>query len=207
MEILAAPPGSVGRESRVCRRCLQFLACCALLVIGALALATNAPKLLPVAQEAESGSGYELKAAFLYNFIQYVTWPDTKENTGEFNLCLLGKNPFGVALQALQGKTALNLPLKVKELRQVGEAQSCHLLFISASEQARLPDIVAALQGGGVLTVSDTEGDAEAGVVINFVLRQNKLRFAINPDAAKSNGLRISAHLLRLAEIVHSGGL
>ena len=53
-----------------------------------------------------------------------------------------------------------------------------------------------------VLTVSDTNGFAHQGVIINLIKVDNKIRFEINPAAAERAGLKISSHLLRLARIV-----
>lgn len=210
MAVLSQPCKFGGRDVLRARYGISCLFGLLWLAAGAWALAGAAPGLLLVASSAasvpeEEAGGYPLKAAFLYNFIQYVKWPEAKEaNPGQFVLCVLGQNPFGAALEPLKSKTALNAPLAVKELRQAGELGQCHILFISASEQPHLAKILAETKDAGVLTVGDTEGYAEAGVAINFVLRQQKLRFAINPDAAKSSQVHISAHLLRLAEIVQS---
>ncbi|BBL71248.1 YfiR family protein [Methylogaea oryzae] len=159
------------------------------------------------APAADAEGGYPLKAAFLFNFIQYVEWPDNKQGGAEFALCVLGQNPFGASLQPLQSKTALGLPVVVKEIRQASESHRCHMLFIAESERPQLPKVLADLAGAGVLTVGDADGYAEAGVMIGFVVRQHKLRFAINLDAAKNGNVRISAHLLRLAEIVRNADL
>lgn len=210
MAVLIQPFKAIWRDAV----CVRYGLCCLFgllwLAAGAWALAGAAPALLLASASSsaeEASSGYPLKAAFLYNFIQYVKWPEAKEaNAGQFVLCVLGQNPFGAALEPLKSKTALNAPLVVKELRQAGEAAQCHILFISASEQPHLAKILGETKDAGVLTVGDTEGYAEAGVAINFILRQQKLRFAINPDAAKGSQVRISAHLLRLAEIVQSSG-
>jgi hypothetical protein len=145
----------------------------------------------------------ELKAAFLYNFIQYVEWPAGKLPQDEaFPLCFLGGNPFSDAFDAVQEKKAARLRLNLKEVRLEDAAKACRMLYIGASQQSKLPRVLAALAGSGVLTVADTEGYAEAGVMINLVTRQRNLRFQINLQSARRDGLQISAHLLRLAEKV-----
>ena len=145
---------------------------------------------------------YQLKAAFLLNFAKFVEWPPKvfAEATSPMVLGILGENPFGDVLErTIRDKTINSRPLVIKEFRSAAEATNCHLLFIGASEKARLPEIVAGLRGACVLTVGETDRFTEAGGMINFVRQGNKTRFQINEVAAKGVGLKISSKLLSLA--------
>jgi len=77
-----------------------------------------------------------------------------------------------------------------------------HLVFIAASEQRQLPAILRELEGRGVLTVGDTPGFAESGVVLNLVMKDQRVRFEANAAAAARARLRLSSHLLRMARMV-----
>jgi hypothetical protein len=145
---------------------------------------------------------YQLKAAFLLNFAKFVEWPPAAfaETRSPILLGILGENPFGDAVeQTIRGKTINNRPLMVKQFRLAAEATNCHILFIGASEKARLPEILAAFRGTSVLTVGEMDRFTETGGMINFVRQGNKIRFQINEVAAKSVGLKISSKLLSLA--------
>lgn len=153
-------------------------------------------------QEAQP-SEYQLKAAFIYNFAQFVEWPPAAfaEATSPLVIGVLGESPFGGALeQTVRGKALQAHPLIIKAFRSPAEAtNNCHVLFISASEKRRLGEIVAGLRGTSVLTVGETEGFIEAGGMINFIQHGKKIRFQINNQAAKSAGLKVSSKLLSLA--------
>ena len=73
------------------------------------------------------------------------------------------------------------------------------MLFISPSEKESLPNILSKLQGKSILTVSETAGEfrefAQRGGMINLFLDQKRVRFEINPEAAKKSGLMISSKL------------
>ena len=58
------------------------------------------------------------------------------------------------------------------------------------------------LKGSGVLTVGETQEFTADGGVINFKLKDGKVRFEIDVDAAGQEHLRISSKLLSLAQIV-----
>lgn len=76
------------------------------------------------------------------------------------------------------------------------------MIFVSRSEEKNLPFILAKLDSGPVLTVSETRGFAQRGGIINFYLEGNKVRFEINPVTAQRDRLKISAQLLNLGKIV-----
>jgi hypothetical protein len=147
---------------------------------------------------------YEVKAAFLYNFGRFVAWPPQPRPPSAFAICVLGKDPFGPVLDDLiKDKSIQGMKLVARRLERVEDAGACRILFISASEDAQLAHILAALRGRSVLTVGEAERFAHRGGMINFRLEGSKVRFDINPDAAEQAGLTISSQLLKLARIVH----
>ena len=79
---------------------------------------------------------------------------------------------------------------------------SCHILFISALEKERVASILKFLKSSCILTISDIEGFAQSGGIINFVIEENKVRFEINIDAANRAGIKISSKVLKLAKII-----
>jgi hypothetical protein len=153
----------------------------------------------------QGSSEYKVKAAFLYSFTKFVQWPPSTitNSNGPVAVCVFGENPFGGSLQEiLAGKTFNGRPFAVKEVTSTQEGRACLILFISSSEHKRLKAVLETLQGAAVLTVGDTQGFAEDGCVIDFVLEDNKMRFEINPIAADQARLKISSKLLSLARIV-----
>lgn len=148
---------------------------------------------------------YQVKAAFIYHFMKFVEWPDkiVSHNSSPFNICILGEDPFGNSFNLLRGETVSESNLMVKRFRTIQNLDECKIVFIGRSEAERLPQILKVLKGLNVLTIGDTEGFARQGVIINFHMEENKVRFNINIDAAKRSGLKISSKLLNLATIVH----
>jgi len=145
---------------------------------------------------------YQIKAAFLFNFAKFVEWPPKAfaEAPAPIVIGILGDNPFRDDLaRTIRGKAIDDHPLVIKEYRSPAEATNCHILFISASEKKRLLEILEALKGAKVLTVSETDRFTENGGMINFFLDGTKIRFQINKDAVTSAGLQISSKLMSLA--------
>jgi hypothetical protein len=167
--------------------------------------------LLLAAMACRAGpSEYEVKAVFLFNFAQFVEWPDGAFPGPDtpFVIGVLGKDPFGSKLDTVvHGETAASRPMVVQRYRDVGEIQSCNILFIGRSQSGELPRIVAALKGRSILTVSDAEEADQSGVMIRLVTRDNRIRLRIDLSAAKAGNLTISSKLLRPAEIVGEAGV
>lgn len=142
---------------------------------------------------------YRIKAAFLYNFTSFVTWPEEFAGRTGFTLCVFGDDPFGNLLDKLAGKSVNNMKLVIRRLESLALLDQCQLVFISETSTDQLDAAIALLHGLPVLTVSDMHGFTETGGIIEFRVIENKVRFDINLDAAESAGLTISSKLLSLA--------
>ncbi len=154
--------------------------------------------------EAQAPSQYEIKAAFLINFARYTEWPDESDGTGpsqgqRVEVCVLGRDPFGVVLDELDGREVGTRTVAVRRSTVASELTACHVLFVARSEEGQFAEALGALEHRPILTVGDAAGFMESGGMINFVVRSNKLRFMINMDAVAGAGLDLSSRLLRLA--------
>lgn len=150
-------------------------------------------------------SEYEVKAAFLYNFVQFVEWPSRVFTAREAPLVIgiFGTDPFGASLERMiRGEIVHGRRLAIKRCRRLEEIKSCQVLFISRSESARVEEILSNASGCGVLTVGDSENFVGKGGMIGFVLLDNNVRFQINASAARREELIISSRLLKLAASV-----
>ena len=151
---------------------------------------------------------YQIKAAFLYNFTQFVEWPTNAfpDATAPLTIGILGNDPFGDALaDIVRGEKVNGHPLAIKHFRRTEEISACHLLFIGQSEARRVEEILGGLKDRNILTVGESEGFAKSGGMIRFVTEKNKIRLRINANAAKNASLTVSSKLLKLAEIVTTG--
>lgn len=177
-----------------------------ILPILLLALATGAVRPAAADLSPAAGEEYPLKAVFLLQFAQFVRWPPPTVDE-ELVVGVLGIDPFGQVLEdALAGERVGGTTVRIERWREVGEVGVCHILFVSASEADRLDDVLVRLGDRPVLTVGDSDGFAEAGGIIGFFIRHDRIRFRINLQRARALDLEISSRLLDLAEIVDSPG-
>lgn len=148
---------------------------------------------------------YKVKAAFLYNFSRFITWPEhDRQKDGKFNLCILGRDPFMELLDPLSGKSVQKSSLNIKRLTTLDQSHACQIIYVSQTGNRNLEYIMSALKDQPVLTVSDIEDFTAYGGIIQFKLVDNKVRFNINIDNANHAGLTISSKLLSLATVVRN---
>ena len=154
------------------------------------------------ATAADESLEYAVKAAVLYKFGFFVEWPATafSSSTSPFRLCIVGEDPFGSILdKAVSGQQVGARSIEVRRLKAVGRDSGCQILYIGVSEAPRFGQIIEALRGSSVLTVSDGRAPGTAAGIIQFVIKDDRVRFDIDDVAAEQNGLAISSKLMSLA--------
>lgn len=152
---------------------------------------------------ARSATDYEVKAAYLYNFIKFVHWDRSAHaEAEELNLCVLGKHPFRDILRPLSSRKIQKRKLNLTYLTENSGLGECQVLFVSSSEKKQLQEILKAADDKRILTVSDIKGFIREGGVIGFVSVGNVIRFEVNLGAARKASIHLSSKLLELAEEV-----
>jgi hypothetical protein len=165
--------------------------------------------LLGGARAAQGPAEYQVKAVFLFNFTQFVEWPQTSfaDAQAPFVIGVLGRDPFGRALDdAVRGERVNGRPLVIERYRSRAELKPCQILFIDRSASGEIEQTLDALEHRGTLTVSDFDAGAQRDVIIRFVSQDQKIRLRINVGSAHEAGLTISSKLLRPAEVVGGTG-
>lgn len=154
---------------------------------------------VPAAQEVPLE--YQVKAAYLYNFVKYVEWPEPV--TGPILICVAGQNPFGTVLEELiRNERVRGVPLRTEVIP--GPIDECNVVFTPRT--SKIQAYLKAAAGTPTLTVGETDRFIEQGGMINFFLVDGKIvRFEINRTAAERAKLRISSSLLRLARLTETG--
>jgi hypothetical protein len=190
--------------------------------IRAYILIVLVPALLAGTQvraDSTSSREYQVKAAFLYNFIMFVDWPQGKitDSNEPLVISIIGKDPFEGAFEPIKDKLVNGREVVIKRFegleelkksetelnRAVEDIRKGHLLFICRSEEKVVSQIVNLVKDSNVLTVGDMPKFLETGGgIINFVMEEEKVRFEINAVTASQAGLQIRSQLLRLAKRV-----
>ena len=155
--------------------------------------------------EGQAAEEYEVKAAFLYNFTKFVEWPPGAfpDDAAPIVIAVFGPDPFGPTLDdVVAGERAGGRPLVIRRVKNSTDLDGCHVIFVSPPKAEAFLSLVQSFSHLPMLTVGETDGFADLGGIIQFVVRQRKVRFRINIAAAERAGLKMSSRLLNLAEVV-----
>jgi hypothetical protein len=168
-------------------------------------LATFVPELFPTSAQQFGKSQYRAKANFLAAFPKFIDWPSEAFPSPEapINICVFGNFNFGTSLAEIsRGITIRGRLLEVHWERDQQLLRTCHILFVSHSEEKRYAKILKAIEGASVLSVGETPDFLASGGAIEFLFEDDRLEFEVNIGAATDAHLRISSTMLALARHV-----
>jgi len=150
---------------------------------------------------------YEVKSLMLGHFFGYTTWPASsfESEIDPIRLLVVGKDPFGKLLEAKLGKLTIGKrSIVIERAAKVPERVVAHAVFcgeLSAEDRSLL---LARTKGRPILLIGETPGFAEDGACVNLYFEDTHVRFEVNPDVVKRNGLSLSSEMLKVARLVHS---
>jgi YfiR/HmsC-like len=159
----------------------------------------------PAKCQAAEFTEYQLKALFLFNFAKYVEWPEQAfpGTNAPITIGIVGRDDFGDYLPGtVRDKTVGGRTFIIRHLSDKDNPQGCEILFISDSESSHVREILAKTAGLPILTVGEDKAFAENGGMIDFILKNDNVRFDVNLIPADKDGLKISSKLLAVADAV-----
>ena len=153
---------------------------------------------------ASDDDTHQAIALFLYNFANYVDWPDDAyiSKNATLNMCVVGKARFVPYLDAFEGALIRKRRLSIVKLPQINLDKKCHVLFLDDEEKKMIENIQVIHTSDYVLSISDDDKFVEDGGVVSVFARQEAVQFDVNLGQALRNGLYISSDLLGLARDV-----
>ncbi|MGH8601368.1 MAG: YfiR family protein [Gammaproteobacteria bacterium] len=175
------------------RRRLSWSRC---LVFG-LSLIATATLLAQAADVA-----YQIKASYIYNFLQFVHFPQAAlKNGGTLNVCILGEDRFGPALDEIDGATTPQGHLKIMRLGRFSTSaglDSCNVLYLIDSERQGVDSIMAKVNEAQVLTIGEFSPFIRHGGLIELFEQNDIIRFRVNEKLLNKTDFKIDAQLVQL---------
>jgi hypothetical protein len=152
---------------------------------------------------AESGE-YQVKTAMIYNMIRFMDWPEDAlpASASQFTICVMGRGGLSAEVDSLRGKQVKGKTVVVRQSSPATGASGCQVMVLGDLDKITTSALLEKTRSSVVVTVADSPGFARSGGTVGFVLQHGKVRFEINQAAAQRHRIRISAQLLKLAQIV-----
>jgi hypothetical protein len=172
------------------------------MLMAAFAGAAGCPGTATSADNEHANLEYRVKAAFLYKIAQYVEWPNASfpQPDTPLTIGVVGSEPLATELsQILTGRTAHDRPLRVRRLKASEPLEGVHVLFLGRKEIGQLDQLALKAQQRSILVATESEGALARGSVINFVIKEGRVRFEVSLASAKKSNVKLSSRLLAVA--------
>lgn len=154
--------------------------------------------LIPGFSHAQKFSKNEIKAAFVFNFVQFVTWPAEKDS---LTLGIVGNNEFTNVLKLkLNHQKIGNRVLKIIQYSVNQKTFNCDVIFMAHDDAINMDIILEEIKNKPILSIGETDGFCLKGGIINLIESDNgNYFFEINHVRALKQKIGISSKLLKLA--------
>jgi hypothetical protein len=148
---------------------------------------------------------YQLKIAMIKRFFDFIKWPTVPghPDPGKFVIGIVGDTPLSDYLETLSDQPIIpDKKVIFKAISDLSQVRECHVLIIGNIDAERLKEILTVTGDLPILSISETEGFAEIGVLINLFKIDNNVKFEINYQSVKRSGLVFSSKLYKLAKLI-----
>jgi len=191
-------PRRIIRESKAAKRCIPA-------ILAALLCLLTAWQFFPVPVVAQELNEFEVRAAFLFNFLGFIEWPlqQTTLSASELMIGSVGDSPLTEAFsQNFRDEKILRRTVVIKKLSDPTQVGNFQVIYFSKNPEIQNDPFFREARKYPVLTVGEGVEFLETGGIISFVSEKERIRFLVNQQAATKLGFKLSSKLLKLAKRV-----
>lgn len=157
------------------------------------------------AVDRESMEEYKAKSIFLYRLCKFTRWPVPLDVSRPFIISVIGKLPPGTNIN-IPSMTIGKQKVVVRTIKRLDEIDNSNLLFVASSESQRIGVIMDYVRDKPILTVGDTKGYVQQGVMLNFYInKKGRLDFQINDDSIKNAKFEVPGPLYMAGDVFQGG--
>lgn len=143
----------------------------------------------------------DMKAALIYNFSVYTTWPEFTGNT--FNVCAFEGDDESINNNLFESKEINGRPIRFVIIHTVSQVKNCQVLYLEETNKIGDRGLFENMEKFSVLSIAEIKNKTENASIIKIHLNNKKYDFTINNQVAKQANLMVSSKLLRLATRVY----
>ncbi len=156
--------------------------------------------------KAEGLEEYAIKSAITYNLAVFTEWPEKtfKNAEADMHICVVGDSIVQEAFLQIAAKKVSQHSIKIVDITRSKNINGCHIVYIGNQDRMLLSQIQNEANGKNILTIDDTDGFSTYKSIVNLQEIEGRIRLNINVNLAQQSNLKISARVLKLANIVVS---
>lgn len=160
------------------------------------------------AQTQESLHDYQIKAAMLYKFIGYSSWPDSRFASPDsaYRIYILGAQDIKNELEiVVEERRINNRTIEVYSASSVNQVKDAHIVFVSHKMEKVLPSLSRLAKEHSFLIVTEHDDGLVPGSAINLRQLDDRIGFDISLASTQDYGISLSSRLLSVAASVQEG--
>lgn len=157
----------------------------------------------PVVIKKQDGPGeviYRVHSIYIYNFIKEIQWPDSYNNNN-IVIGVMGNTEVEAELKKMAtSRTTSSRKITVKAYKTIAEIdKNCHILYLASEYSDALSTVLQKVRGSSMLIITNKDGAAKFGSLINFISERGKPRFEMNLSAFEKSHLKYTQQLKTVA--------
>jgi hypothetical protein len=138
-------------------------------------------------------------SAAIYNFTHFIEWPQ-EDISGDFIIDVIGhKSVYEKLKEITTGKTVGKQNIVVRFLESTDGISKSHILFLGFWQSKDILRAIEKIGKNHTLIISEKDGLIEAGSGINFIIRNNQIKFEIKRANIQKFSLALSKDLEQMA--------
>ncbi len=148
---------------------------------------------------------YDLKAAFVFNFVRHTKWPKSafKDARSPLVVAVVGKDPFGKWLSSVfKGRKIGGRSVLIRRYTCAKDIGPVHVLILGKLDKKERKRCIEKIKRKPILTIADTGGAEAMGTMIGFYVEGKRIKFEIAPSRVKDARLKMRSQVFNSARIV-----
>ena len=141
----------------------------------------------------------KFKSLFIYQFTKYTEWPEDYKQ-GDFVIGVVNEGDLtGILESASKAKKINSQNVIIKKINSTADVSKCHVLYVGGTSRDKVEPYVNKAKEYNCLIITEGSGFVNDLSAINFVVVGNALKFEMNKQIFRDQGLTVSNSLENLA--------
>ena len=169
-----------------------------LVLLGLLLLLTSE------SANAEISKSHQIMAGLLLHLASFTQWENLETDT--IKVCLLGEDPFKTYIDKMikrRPKNSAGQSIVLNRITDVQESKLrlCQIIYTQPQYYQKMWQAISPTEK--VLLVSQSTNFITQGGMVNFSLKNKRVKLEVNLPAVKAAHLKISSELLKHAKVIY----
>jgi hypothetical protein len=169
--------------------------------MAALAVLSALSQPAPAQGVAATPSDVDVRAAFLYRFLDYIQWERARLDADQsIVIGIIGSDDMlDQVRKIVAGRRAQGHSIEVRKMALGDDPAGVQVVYVGAASSAALASIARRAQTASALVVSNADNALSLGSDINFIEVDGRVRFEVDLANVERSGLKLGSGMLSVA--------